>query len=340
MKAAGSKATAIARKPDRTVWAALVFGSDEGVVADTAQLLLKGWQIAHQDVQLQDEDTIKKDPSSFLDTLEARALLGGDRAVRVRTKGDKISAILLNALKQAEADPDQYAAKLIVEAETLTKKSKLRTGFEAAESAIALHVFEDEISDVSSLIENELANSKVTITPEASTLLSGTLPGHRRLARAEIEKFALYGHRLDRPLDVEDIRALSAADVDHAMAALVDATLCGNLAAALSELDKLTIAGTSEISVLRALLREIARMRDAHLLLDTPGAAEVGMKLRPPVWKSEWPAYRARLGRWSLHRLTLAMARLHDAEADIKKAGGLAASSLRQLIRSFAMAAG
>jgi hypothetical protein len=57
------------------------------------------------------------------------------------------------------------------------------------------------------------------------------------------------------------------------------------------------MAGTAGISVLRSLQFEVRRMLDAHVRIEE-GQSSPNMKLRPPVWQSEWPAYRARLSKW------------------------------------------
>lgn len=340
MKAVGGRASAFAEAPAPNVWAALIFGPDEGVVADTSRLLVSSWKIASEDIQTVSEDEVYKDPSAFFDVLEARALLGGDRCVRVRARGDKIAATLMIALKNAEADPQYYAAKLIIEADTLAKKSRLRKGFEDAAHAAALQVFEDETQDVAGLVTAELKAEDIDIEPEALSVLAATLPGHRSLARAEISKLSLYGRCLGRPLNSADIKSLSATDVDHAVATLVSRTLSGDLPAALNELDRLAVVGTSEITVLRALQRELERLQDAHRLMAGTGGGDIGMKLRPPVWKSDWPAFRQQASKWNPGRLGAALARVYDAEFEIKSAGGTARSVLRQLIRAFATAAG
>lgn len=337
MKLAGAQAERFSGKPADNIWAALVFGDDEGVVSDTARQLTDAWKIDPADVQTFEDDSIRKNPSGFYDALEARALLGGERAIRVRTRGDKISAVLLRAITDGDTDPERFGARLVILADGLAKRSKLRTGIEVARNAAALHVFSDETGDVETLVKSELARDGLEIEPAALALMSRSLPGHRTLARREIEKVALYGRGLARPISVDDIRQLTAGDVEQALADLVSAALSGQLDTAMTELDKLDATGTSPISVLRAMQRELVRMQDAHALSRSGG--EVGMKLRPPVWKSEWAAFQTRLRKWPMKRLTAALSRVYDTEELAKTAGPAAPATLRSLIRNLAIAA-
>ncbi len=337
MKFAGAQAERFAGKPADNVWAALVFGEDEGVVSDTARQLTDTWKIDAADIQTFEDDAVRKDPSGFYDALEARALLGGERAIRVRTRGDKISVILLRAITDGDNDPGRFGARLIILADGLAKRSKLRTTIEVARNAAALHVFSDETGDVESLVKSELARDDLEIEPAALALMSRNLPGHRTLARREIEKVALYGRGLNRPINTRDIRQLTAGDVEQALNDLVSSALSGQLDAAMTEFDKLDATGTSPISVLRALQREFVRMQDAHALSRSGG--DVGMKLRPPVWKSDWPAFQKRLQKWPMKRLTAALSRIYDTELLAKSSGPAAPAALRSLVRNLSVAA-
>ncbi|MEL6322857.1 MAG: hypothetical protein AAFQ84_01350, partial [Pseudomonadota bacterium] len=163
------------------------------------------------------------------------------------------------------------------------------------------------------------------------------LPGHRSLANQEIEKLRLYGHGLGRPISVSDIRDLCVTDTDQAQTDLVALTLSGRLEEAVAALDRITIAGTSPISVLRALQRELARLIQAHGMAGT--GPDVGMKLRPPVFRNSWPVFRKLMALWPVKRCARALERVHDAEAQAKRASALAEPALRQLIVDLARAA-
>ncbi len=90
--------------------------------------------------------------------------------------------------------------------------------------------------------------------------------------------------------------------------------------------------------MLRSLQFEVRRMLDAHVRIEE-GQHSPNMKLRPPVWQSEWPAYRARLNKWPVKRLTRVLERIYDAEAQAKRAGGSTDAVVRVLMNDLARAA-
>ncbi|MEO9970645.1 MAG: DNA polymerase III subunit delta [Hyphomonadaceae bacterium] len=332
MKFAGPQANKFCSKPDSKIWACLLFGSDGGVISDQVLTLCTSLSAKHSDPEIirLSDDEIRKEPALLFDALEAVSLLGYERIIRVQTTGEKIAKLLLEAIAMGEADPDRFAAKLIISAGPLAKRSKLRSTIEAARHAAALHFFDDETADIAELARNKLRADKVEIEDEALAMFAADLPGHRGLANAEIEKLTLFGIGLGRPVSSTDIRALATTDADHGLHDLVDATLSGNPGGALATLDKLAIVGTSPISILRALQREAMRMLAAHNLAGSGG--EVGMKLKPPVFKNAWPAFRAKLSLWSPKRLARLIERIYDAEEASRTAGGLGLPVVRKLV--------
>lgn len=331
MKLQGNTAERFAKNPDPNCQFALIFGEDEGVVADTASRLIKAWdkQVPSTVLTL-DEDEIKREPAKLFDALEAVSLLGDGTIVRIRTRGEK----LFSLIKEALALPaDRMAAKLILQSGSLNTRSKMRTAFEAAPNAAALHLFSDSDADMSDLVLGFLTARSVEIAPDALSDFVGGLPGHRSLANAEMEKLAIYAHKLGRPVSGQDIRALCETNADENARRAVLLALNGEPSKAQAEMDRVIDAGLSPISLIRMFEMEASRMLEAQALQGEGGAANIGMKLKPPVWKSDWPAFQMRLKKWPTPRLTRLLERLHDLELMAKSPGGagLAEPAMRDL---------
>ena len=339
MKLQGTSAERFAKKPDPACSFALMFGEDEGVVADTANALIKSWEKANPSAVLTlEEDDVKREPSRLFDALEAVSLLGEGTIIRIRTKGEKLFALMKEVL---ELPAERVAAKLVLQNGSLNTRSKLRTAFEAAPNAAALHLFADSASGMSDLVGRFLSERSVTIDPDALSVFVGGLPGHRSLANAEMEKLATYAHNLGRSVAVDDIRALCETNADESARTAVLKALSGEPEQAQAEMDRVIDAGLSPISLVRMFEMEASRMLEAHALQGDSGCGNVGMKLKPPVWKSDWPAFQSRLRKWPAPRLVRLIERLHDLELMAKSPGGagMAEAATRELFISLYKAA-
>ncbi|MGA1342308.1 MAG: DNA polymerase III subunit delta [Hyphomonas sp.] len=335
----GKQAESFARRPGDNVWALLAFSEDEGLAADAAQAALSAWGRATPlDVTLLDEDAIRKDPGLLFDALEAVSLLTDNRAVRVRTGGDKIAAQLIEAIETGDASPGRYSARLVIETGNLQAKSRLRAAAEKATRTACLQLFTEAADDIGERVRAALMDEGAVIDEDALQLFTGHLPGHRAIANAEIGKLALYARRLGRTVSVADIRALTATDLSQDISGVLSAALAGRPADAHNALDRLNEAGTSPISILRALQTETLRMLSAHEKV-AAGEANPGRSLRPPVWQNDWPAFRNQMNTWTPRRLMRIMERIHDCERQAKTAGQAAEPIVRLLINDLARVA-
>jgi DNA polymerase-3 subunit delta len=341
MKRQGGAALSYAQSPDLNQKLALVFGEDEGVVGDTAGALIRAWQaIGPSSVRTLDEDDVRRTPEMLFDALEARSLLGEQTILRLRTSGDKLAPILKDVLALAAEGSDRLAAFLVVMSGPLKVRSKIRTAFESAPGVAALHVFADSATDIAERVGAFLDQNGLQIAPDALSVFVGGLPGHRSLANAEMEKLALYGMGLGRPISIADIRALCETNADESSRAAIFQALAGQVDTAQAELDRVMDAGGSPIGLLRQFELEAARMLTAHALR-RGGEGNVGMKLKPPVFQSDWPAFEQRLRKWPVPRLLRLMERIHGLEAAAKSpgGGGLAEAATKALFLALAKAA-
>jgi len=320
MKLQGNTALRFAAKPDQACRLVLIFGEDEGVVNDTASQLIASWtgQDQVQVISL-DEDEIVRDPSGFFDALEAVSLLGDKQILRVRARGEKLFAVLKDVLAMPA---ERLAARLIVQNTSLKTRSKTRTAFEQAPHAAALHVFSDNHTDLISRIRTQLSDENIDITPEALQRFVSGLPGHRSIANSEIEKLILYACDLSRPVQLHDILALSETHADENARTAVQLALSGQSEAAQAEFDRVIDAGLNPISLIRLFEMELSRMLNALALQSEGGPKNVGLKLKPPVWKSEWNQFQQRLDKWPAARLVQLMSHLNDMESMVKSSGG------------------
>ncbi|WP_084396307.1 DNA polymerase III subunit delta [Henriciella aquimarina] len=321
------------RKPSPDIWCILVFGDDDGVVADTATQFIGGWTKAeggNANTLSLDDDDVRREPGLLINRIETASLLGETDIIRIRTSGEKLAKIILDLVGEADAQGTPFANRLIIQAGTLAKRSKLRTGIEAAKTAATVHVFSDTEQSIRDLVVEKLKAEQIEIEDEALDRFTSALPGHRGLANQETDKLVLFGYDLGRPISLADIRQLSQTDADNSIRDMIHAALDGQAVKCLEEYDRVAEAGTSAISILRALESEVRRLLQARGLAGTGG--NVGMKLKPPVWQSEWPAFRARMDRWSMPALTRLMAAIHDHELQAKQSGPAADASIRLLL--------
>ena len=243
------------------------------------------------------DDDLKRDPQMLADELVARSLLGGDRLVRVRIERETSAKPLIEILGDIDKGVLNPEAAWIIEGGDLGKASKLRGAFEASDSAQALQLFADDEGAINDLVTRRLAAAGVAIEPPALAAFVAELPGDRRLALSELEKLELYAIGLGRAVTLEDVALLASAEQPRGADDAADAAILGDAPQATLSINRFLDSGGSPISALRTLHFRMMRVMDA-----VASNAGTGMRLRPPVFDKEWPAFSRAMRDWRTAR--------------------------------------
>lgn len=333
MKQAGARALSFCEKPTGSIRIALIFGADPGLVSTSADTLAKNW-VTKPDpfniIKMSDED-LKRDPQMLGDELVARSLMGGDRLIRVRVDKDASSKYLLEVLADIDKGTLSPEAYLIIEAGELNKTNKLRVGFEAAQSAIALQLYADDEASVADLVTKRFAAAGVVIEDSALAAFVADLPGDRRLALSEIEKLELYAIGLGRSITQLDVSLLASAEQPRGADDAADAAILGDAPQATLSINRYLDAGGNPISALRTLHFRMLRVSDA-----VASNAGTGMRLRPPIFDKEWPPFARAIREWNPSAIHRTFTRLYEAEKSCKQAGAPSEAIVRNLIHKIA----
>ena len=132
MNASGDKALQFCERPVGQFQIALLFGDDPGVVEDAASTLIRSWSEkagGAVDVRRIQEDDIKKEPALLFDAISAISLLGEKQIIRLRITGEAIAKTLQAVADEMNVGTLSAENFLVVEAPSLTKKSKVRMVF-------------------------------------------------------------------------------------------------------------------------------------------------------------------------------------------------------------------
>jgi len=338
MKVQGAAIERFLARPDTAIRAVLVYGGDEGLVRERAQIL--GHSVVEDltdpfRVAALAADALAADPSLLADEAASLSLMGGRRLIRIRDGSDKVTKALTLLLEAPAGD-----SLTVIEAGELAPRSSLRKLAESATGAasVACHV-EDE-AGLARALRTQIAAAGKSIDQDAERLLSSSLVGDRMLARGEVEKLLLYmgDEQSIGVADVEEtIVDTAALGMDDAARAAAD----GDFAALDRCLARLEGEGASGVAILRIAQGYFRRLHLTRARFDASGDLGQALgQLQPPLFFKVRDAFGNQVRRWPLGRLKAALDRLVEAEAASKRTGAddmlLAAEALVALARAAA----
>lgn len=324
--------------PARAPAIVLVFGPEQGLVAERARALVEAANKGATDpfslVRLEGAE-IAADPGRLSDEARTIALFGGRRTIWVRDAGTRsIEPALAPLLDDPPAD-----ALVVVEAGDLRKGTGLRKRIEDHANAAGLACYADEAADIARIIEEVAGRDGLKVEAEATAALKDLLGADRRQTRAEIEKLALYAHGTGR-ITLSDVEAVIGDTAAETLDSTIDAAMTGAVADLDRTLSRLMRSGTAAPAILSATLRHVHALSRGRLLVEegaTPAAAVE--RMIPPVFFRRKPMVVEALGLWSLADLDTAAARVEEAIVGTRRTAALSEAIAGTLLLTLASAA-
>lgn len=323
MKITAARIEAFIKSPDKNIRCILIYGPDQGLVRERANILAKTVVDALDDpfrvtdLSLSD---IKADPARFIDEAMAQSLMGGDRVIRLQGATDAVTKMVKPCVDLVNA-----ANMILIEAANLTPRSSLRKLFETSKTAAVIACYADEARDVSRIINETFRQNGVTASRETIAYLVSSLGGDRRVTRNELEKLCIYaasapGQSVEISLSeaIECIGDNTELVLDQVIYAACD----GNQAMVDKTLAKAFEEGVNSVAVLRGVLRHLQRLQlalAAHAKSGNPDSALSA--LRPPINFKFKDRFKRQMSNWSLSKVARGMALVTEAEMDCKSTG-------------------
>ena len=323
MKIPAGKIERFLKAPDPAMPVILVYGPNEGLVRERADLLIRSVLEDPSDpFRLSDiaADQIKSDPARLVDEARALCLMGGRRVVRVRQAGDMLKTAVKSLLTL-----DAIDALVVIECGDLGRASSLRKLIEAAANAAALPCYRDEGRDLGSLIDRLLAERHLRADTEARTYLIDHLGGDRAVTRTELDKLALFvdaSLETPRRISFDDVAGVIGDSSAVGLDDLAHAATLGDAKAAERCLNRLLGEGQAPVRLIRTLLNHVTRLYRLALEVDKGETVDRAIsRARPPIHFRRKVDVKTSLRHWRSASLRNAQASLMAAEISCKTSG-------------------
>src|SRR5258705_10252801 len=234
----------------------LLFGPHAGLVRGRAEALIRASVDDPNDpfsLARLEGDELASNPTRLVEEANTIPLFGGRRAVWVKA-GARNFAPAVEALIAAPA-PD---CRVVIEAGDLKRNAPLRAICERARNAVALPCYADSERDLVRLIDDEMRDAGLAISPQARAALVPLLGGDRLASRHEIAKLALFAHGKAQ-VELDDVMAVVADASTLALDGMIDAAFAGRTEELEVQLGKAATAGTSAGTIVSSALRQVAQ---------------------------------------------------------------------------------
>jgi DNA polymerase-3 subunit delta len=310
-------------KPDPAVRVILIYGSDDGLVAErTGRFAAAVAGDARDPLSLTrlDMDAVADDPGILADEANAIPMFGGRRAILIKVAGQRSIEPALQAILAAPP-VDSW---IILAAGELRPTSPLRKLCEANAGAAAVACYADEAKDLDRLIAEEIGAAGLAIADDARAALKEVLGADRQVSRSELTKLRLYAEG-GAAITVDDVRAVVGDASAFAVDETIDMMALGDGDGLDRGYRRLLAAGTSAATIAGTALRHFNFLEKSRARYDAGVSAEALVeRAGPAIFYQRRQSVMRQIPIWPPGRLARAFAILDQAMVDSRLNGAIA----------------
>ena len=295
--------------------AALIYGSDQGIVAERKAIIIKNILGENYDPFLLnkfDNNDLIKNPDKLYNQLNNISLIAGRKVMVIYNANNNLHKVIEAALEDKKSNDF-----IIILGAEFTPNSKLRKFFETGKNIVALPCYIDDFFTKKNIIKNTLKN--LSLNTDVLEYIAHHISGNRLILRQELRKlqiFCLNGNQLDS----NNIRELLCENNDNDFQYLANAVADKNPQQAVEIIEELLANSIPETTILRVLINYLQRILETKYLLTEHNNYDLAIKsLKPPVFFKQKEILRKHLNLWQENELKIILQKLTELELTCKK---------------------
>ena len=288
----------------------LFYGKNEGLKSDSIKNLLKD----KNEILYYDEKDILDNLNNFIETILSKSLFENEKIIIIKRATDKIKNII-----------DQIDLKnindtiIIINADNLEKKSKLRSLFEKNKKYVSVAFYPDNDQTLSKVAHNFFTKNKILISASNINLIVSKCNGDRHNLVNEMEKIKSFSKN-NKKVSLDDIQKLTNLIENHSVSELIDNCLVKNKKKIIHILNENNFSNEDCILILRTFLNKLKKILSLSLEYKiNKNIDDVISKAKPPIFWKDKEITKQQIYKWSPENIKNTIFKVSELELLIKK---------------------
>ena len=250
----------------------------------------------------------------FYNTILTDSLFNENKFIIINNASDKIYKIINELISKKNS-----STTLVLNADILDKKSKLRSLFEKDKKLLIVPFYEDNNQTLAKIVNDFVKEKKISISQENINLIISKCNGDRLLLNNELKKIDLYLQN-NKKINTNELIKLINLSENHSISELIDNCLAKNnkrTAVIINENnfsidDCFLIIRTfiNKSKRLLKLLNEFEKNKNLDLVLNNA---------KPPIFWKDKELMGQQITKWSPNKVKDLIFSLNNLELQIKK---------------------
>jgi DNA polymerase-3 subunit delta len=288
----------------------LFYGKNEGLKNEALNFLIKD----KSHISNYEEKEILDNENNFIETILSKSLFDPQKFIFIKRATDKIlKTIEILHLKNLED------TTIILNSDSLEKKSKLRSLFEKDKTLVCVPFYPDNDQTLSKLANNFLREKKVSISASNINLIINKCAGDREKLLNELQKIQYYA-KSGKKINSENISKLINLSENHSILELVDNCLAKNKKKIINILNENNFSNEDCIIITRSFILKAKKLLDLSKTYEINNNIDLTIaSAKPPIFWKEKEITKQQVQKWSSKNIKQLIYSLSETELQIKK---------------------
>ena len=288
----------------------LFYGKNEGLKNEALNILNKD----KNDISNYEEKEILDNENVFIENILSKSLFEKEKTIVIKRATDKILKIIEILHSKNLED-----TTIIINAENLEKKSKLRSFFEKDKNLVCVPFYPDNDQTLSKLAYSLLRDKKISISPSNINLIVTKCSGDREALLNEIQKIE-YFSKNGKKINSENISKLINLNENHSISELIDNCLAKNKKKIISILNENNFNNEDCIMIARFFLIKAKKLLALSKTFENNKNIDLTISsAKPPIFWKDKEITKQQIYNWKSKNIKKLIYSLSDIELQIKK---------------------
>jgi len=288
----------------------LFYGKNEGFKNEVTKNILKN----KNNVLNYEEKEILENVHNFIENLLTKSLFDDEKIIIIKRATDRIIKVLEEITEKNIKD-----IKIILNADLLEKKSKLRSFFEKDKTLVCVPFYPDEDRTLSKLAYNFLRDKKISVSTSNINLIVNKCSGDRETLINELQKIE-YFSKNGKKIDSENISKLVNLNENYNISELVDNCLAKNKKKIIVILNENNFSNEECIMIIRSFIIKAKKLLALSKTFENNKNIDSTISsAKPPIFWKEKEITKQQIYKWNPKNIKLLIYALSEKEFQIKK---------------------
>ena len=288
----------------------LLYGKNDGLKKEIKKNILKNKIITSN----YEEKEIIDNFNNFIEELNTKSLFEKEKLIIINRASDKILKILSEIIDKNNED-----LIIIVDAENLEKKSKLRSFFEKEINCACIPVYPDTQTTLSKIAFDYLNKRKIPISSSNVNTIINRCNGDRKILLMELEKIEIFAKE-GKKITAENIAKLTNLVENHSISELVDNCLAKNKHKTINILVENNFSNEDCVQITRIFLNKLKKILKLSTEYQKNKDLDLTISLaKPPIFWKEKEITKQQIINSNPEKLRRSLFKVNEIELLIKK---------------------